>query len=141
MSAWVGRVLQACKQVSLAIDSGSECVYHKALETQLRLDHMPYQSEVIIPVDYRGHNVGSVRADLVVGGVVLELKALLSNSKMDAACRQVRMYCRLLGLSTGVVVNFAQDTGEMQHFVVDVKPSAPVKLEGPPSSPLAPGAG
>jgi len=105
-------IVPACQSVFDELGVGySEAVYHTAVETQLRLDGVAYESEVVIPVRYRGHTVGSVRADLIIDGVVVELKALTRATKLDAAVRQARMYCRLLGLTRGLVVNFCQDTG------------------------------
>ena len=42
----------------------SERVYHNAMEILLRKDSIPYESERIIPIDFEGHNVGNLRAEI-----------------------------------------------------------------------------
>ena len=42
----------------------SESVYHCAFEVALRSFEIPYETERIVPVYYKGQNVGHVRADL-----------------------------------------------------------------------------
>ena len=84
----------------------NECMYHRAMETGLRNMHIPYQSEVILPVAYLGSNVGNVRADLIIASkLVVELKAVRKMSKDDTRL-QTQTYMNLLGIDNGMCVNF-----------------------------------
>lgn len=122
MAATVAQLEEVCHEVMAVLGAGfSEAVYHKAVETELRLRNIQYQSEVVLPVEYKGHNVGSMRADLVVGHIVLEFKALTAmvgprNCKLDSASKQLLRYCKRLQCPVGMVVNFAQDTESVQCF-------------------------
>ena len=82
----------------------SESVYHSAFEVALRKRGISYETERIIPVSYEGQNVGHVRADLIVGDTVIELK---SASRLTEQFRiQIQNYMRLLGLQKGYLINF-----------------------------------
>jgi GxxExxY protein len=79
-------------------------VYHSAFEVALRKRGISYETERIIPVSYEGQNVGHVRADLIVGDTVIELKSV---SRLTEQFRiQIQNYMRLLGLQKGYLINF-----------------------------------
>lgn len=83
----------------------SESVYHRAFEVALRCEGIPYESERVIPIIYEGHYVGTVRADMIVGGnVVVELKNVAKLNEQYIA--QTQNYLRLLDLSEGYLINF-----------------------------------
>jgi GxxExxY protein len=96
-------------------------VYHNAFEVALRLRGIPYQSEVITPVMYKGHCVGFGRVDLMIHylgvGFILELKAL-QNFNADTANTQILNYLTLHKCTYGMVINFCQKNnasgGEVQ---------------------------
>ena len=63
-----------------ALGSGHhETVYEKAMMVGLRLQHLPYEAQRKIPVNYRNHFVGELIPDLIIGTsairVIVELKA------------------------------------------------------------------
>lgn len=94
------------KEVYAELGGGfSERVYQNALEVLLRKNQFHYDSERVQPVQFQGHVVGHVRADVVVEqGVVMELKALKAlpaNTHTLAA-----KYVRTFQPSTVLVVNF-----------------------------------
>ena len=83
----------------------SESVYHNAMEVGLRSHGIPYETERIIPIEYEGHVVGNMRADLIVNKeVIVELKSVRSLN--DAARLQAQQYMRLLGLNRAILINF-----------------------------------
>ena len=69
-------------------------------------------------VSYRGHNVGNLRADLIVAGkFILELK---STSRLkDEFRNQIRNYMKLTGLKAGVLINFPDKMGELEFEKVE----------------------
>lgn len=82
----------------------SERMYHNAFEVALRLRHIDYETERIIPIFFKDHNIGNLRADLIVGDTVVELKAV---TKLTSQYRwQCRNYMELLDLPNGVLINF-----------------------------------
>jgi len=92
----------------------SESVYHSAFEVALRKRGISYETERIIPVSYEGQNVGHVRADLIVGDIVIELKSV---SRITEQFRiQIKNYMKLLDIQKGILINFplgSSDTPEM----------------------------
>jgi GxxExxY protein len=83
----------------------SERVYHNAVEVILREKNIKYESERIIPVVFRGHVIGNVRADIIVDGrCILEFKTIRTLG--DGAEIQARNYLRLTGLRVAYLINF-----------------------------------
>lgn len=98
-----------------SLDAGlSEAVYHHALEIELRLAGIPYQSEKIVPIEYKGHTVGNVRTDLIIDNkLIVELKSI---SKLNGECVvQIELYSKLLGLP-GIVINFPTKHGKIEVY-------------------------
>lgn len=104
-----------------------ECIYQKAFEVDLRLFNLPYENQRIIPVYYRGFNVGESKADLVVcpaddDAVVVEIKAIQSSlSPKEEA--QLKKYMESTGTKYGLLINFPQSgrkgcTGEVEFIVI-----------------------
>lgn len=85
----------------------SEAIYHNALEVLLRLNGIQYETERIIPVEFRGHVIGNLRADIILSDCIIELKSVRSLS--DANRDQIRTYMRILGHSHGYLVNFGPE--------------------------------
>jgi GxxExxY protein len=83
----------------------SECVYHKAMEVLLRSEKIPYESERIVPIEFMGHIVGNLRADLILNSeTVLELKSV--KNVTDVMVTQAQNYLRLTGLRHSYLINF-----------------------------------
>jgi GxxExxY protein len=82
----------------------SESIYHNALEVNLRQNGIQYETERIIPVMFKGHVIGNMRADIILSDRVLELKSIVSLSEKDRT--QIKNYMKLLGLKLGILVNF-----------------------------------
>lgn len=99
-----------CKEIAQKIwkelgPGYSERVYHNAFEIALRDAGLAYETERILPVSFQGHNVGNLRADLIVGHkLIIELK---SASKIkDEFRNQIKNYSKLTGLKAGLLINF-----------------------------------
>lgn len=106
----------------------SERVYHNAFEIALRDEGLSYESERILPVSYRGHNVGNLRADLIVSGkFILELK---STSRLkDEFRNQIRNYMKLTGLKAGVLINFPDKSGPLEFEKVEPLVEDPLPVD------------
>jgi len=103
------------REVMKSLGTGHrESVYHKAMIVKLNSMGVRHRSEVVTPVMFMGECVGSGRADLVVGRVVVEIKAA---AKCPASVSgQVRKYVESMESvcgrqCDGVVINFNQTTG------------------------------
>ena len=84
----------------------NEVVYHRALEVAFRINSIEYQSEVTVPVLYKGFNIGHSRIDLLVKDIIIELKAVahLNNDSII----QIRNYMKTVSIAQGLVINFSQ---------------------------------
>jgi GxxExxY protein len=86
----------------------SERVYHNAFEVILRQNGVPYETERIIPIEFRGIAIGNVRADLIVDKKwVVELKAVKTIT--EAYRNQAKKYRELLRLEGALLVNFGDE--------------------------------
>lgn len=108
--------MEAAKQVFARLGPGwTESVYHCAMEVELRLSGVLFSTEMTIPVQYKNHGVGAVRADLVLLNpgtqepmCVIELKAT-NHPPNDAEMNQARRYASLLGIADAMVINFGME--------------------------------
>ena len=83
----------------------SERVYHNAMEVLLREKGLPYESERIITIPFRGHVIGNLRADIIINNkTILEFKTIKTLN--DAAELQAHSYLRLTGLKEAYLVNY-----------------------------------
>ena len=83
----------------------SERVYHNAMEVLLRERGIPYESERVITIPFRGHVIGNLRADIIIDNeIVLEFKTIRNLN--DAAELQAHNYLHLTGLKTAYLVNY-----------------------------------
>jgi GxxExxY protein len=118
------RCIELAQDIWTTLGPGySERVYHNAFEIALREDGFSYESERILPITFKGHNVGNLRADLIVAGqFILELK---STSRLkDEFRNQIKNYMKLTGLKAGMLINFPDKSGplEFEKFEAEVEP-------------------
>jgi len=85
----------------------SEAVYHNALEVSLRLAGIQYETERIIPIEYMGHVIGNMRADIILKDCIIELKSVRSITESNRD--QIKIYMKLLNYSQGILVNYGSE--------------------------------
>ena len=92
-----------------------ESVYQVALAKELVRRGLSVQSQVGIPVDYYGENLGiGFKADLIVGGkVIVEVKSI--ESVHDVHYKQLLTYLRLTDKKLGILINFNESN--LQHGI------------------------
>ena len=67
-----GRIIGSAMEVHRQLGPGFlESIYHEALEHQLSIDGLRFQSEVEVKVAFKGIEVGRQRFDLLVEGQVI----------------------------------------------------------------------
>src|SRR5215218_2556999 len=83
-----------------------ESAYRKCLMQELLLRGIPFNSELPLPLQYKGIQLESgYRLDLLVGdAVVVETKSVESLAKIHEA--QLITYLRLGGWTVGLLINF-----------------------------------
>jgi GxxExxY protein len=100
-------VIGAAVQVHRELGPGIlESAYRTCLTQELRLNGVRVDSEVALPVIYRGARLEcGYRLDLLVEGqVIVELKAVHALEELHAA--QLLTYLRLSGKRIGLLINF-----------------------------------
>ena len=83
-----------------------EEIYERSLHHELRLREVAFESQVKLPLIYKGERVGDdLRLDLIVQGkVVVELKAVKALEPIHEA--QLLTYMKLTGCRVGLLINF-----------------------------------
>ena len=83
-----------------------EEIYERSLCHELRLRKVVFETQVKLPLLYKGERVGeNLRLDLIVGGkVVVELKAVKKLEPIHES--QLLTYMKLTGCRVGLLINF-----------------------------------
>jgi GxxExxY protein len=83
-----------------------ESVYHRCMEQELRLRGVDFQSDVVIPLEYKGVCLDDqLKMDLFCPGrLVVELKAVEKLHPVHEA--QLLTYLRLSKTHVGLLINF-----------------------------------
>lgn len=83
-----------------------ESVYHKCLKYELQERGISFQSELVIPIVYKGVEIeADLRCDLLIEEcLVIELKAIDKVQPIHEA--QLLTYLKLLKLPIGLMINF-----------------------------------
>ncbi len=103
----VYQVNGAAIEVHKALGPGLlESVYHKVLIKELSLRGLKYQSELIVPVEYKGLRLDTeLRCDLFIENIlVVELKTVEYILPVHEA--QILTYMKLLDAPKGLLINF-----------------------------------
>ncbi|HEY8751098.1 MAG TPA: GxxExxY protein [Tepidisphaeraceae bacterium] len=101
------QIIGAAIEVHRALGPGLlESAYRICLMQELTLRGLRFQSEVMLPIEYKGVSLDcGYRIDLVVEDkIILELKAVESLTKVHEA--QLLTYLRLGGKRVGLLINF-----------------------------------
>ena len=130
-----GEIIAAAIAVHRNLGPGFlKAVYENALCVELHARNVRLQRQLIVPVFYRGSEVGAHRLDLVVDErMVVELKAIKTVETIHFAV--VRSYLTAIGLEHGLILNFARLTLEIKHVRRLSSDTIPVFL---PSSEIMP---
>lgn len=83
-----------------------ESVYEKCFKKELSLQLVPFKSQIIIPVEYKGLELeAELRFDVLVEDLILvELKAIDGLLPVHEA--QILTYMKLMNKPKGILINF-----------------------------------
>ena len=98
-----------------------ERVYHRAMITSLNQAGVFHRSEVPSPLYCMGEVVGVGRCDLVIGDLIVEIKA--NTLHPSRVLSQLQKYTQNLARAErrryrGVILNFNQETGAVQTLML-----------------------
>ena len=96
-----------------------ESVYEKCLMIELKKAGLVAESQVPIPVTYDGEVVGEFVADVLVEGIILELKSI----KRIVRAHEIQLvnYLTATQKDIGLILNFAESKVEVKRKVRDLK--------------------
>ncbi len=101
-----------------------EQVYQECMEIELEHLGIDYQSQVTLPLSYRGRKLnGTYVPDLICfGKVIVELKAV--KTLMDEHRAQLLNYLKARGMQLGLLVNFGHHPGlEWERIILSQTPT------------------
>jgi GxxExxY protein len=106
-AALTGEIISAALEVHREVGPGLlESAYRACLCRELAIRRLDFQTEVPLPLDYKGiHLDCGYRMDLVVGSkVAVELKSV--DKLLPIHQSQLLTYLRLSGIRVGLLINF-----------------------------------
>lgn len=111
-------IIGAAIQVHRVLGPGFvESVYHRALALELTARGIAFETKLKVEVWYGGEVVGRHELDLLVDRlIVVELKAV--HAFDDAHFAVVRSYLRAVGVSHGLLLNFARTTLQIKRVLL-----------------------
>jgi GxxExxY protein len=126
-----GQVTAACREVYHALEGGhSEAMYGKALEVEFRQKQLLYETQVHLPVYYKGAWIGYVVPDFILScpftgqQVVLELKSVATDVKRYH--HQLRKYQQAMPEATILCINFGPEHLSISDFAADESATKPL---------------
>ena len=102
-------VIGAAMEVQNELGCGfAELVYHEALNIELGLRGIPFETENLITITYKGHLLErTYKADLVCyDNIVVELKAV--DKLKTEHTSQLLNYLKATNLPLGILINFGE---------------------------------
>jgi len=99
-------VIGAAIEIHRALGPGLlESVYERAMGIELNERGIPFETQVQVPITYKGQSAGDLRLDLLVDQrLLVELKAIDALAALHQA--QVLSYLRATNLTLGLLINF-----------------------------------
>ena len=100
------RTLEAAVEVHRHLGPGyAESVYENAFAIELGLRGIPFMKQTGFRVDYKGHEVGEGRMDLLIDrALIVELKAVDRFTEVHVS--QVLAYLKATGHALALLINF-----------------------------------
>lgn len=121
-------IINICNNVFNSLGKGfNECIYHKAVLVDLYKTEYKIETKKIIPIDYKGVNVGYVESDIIVYDeknnimIIIELKAQTNDLSYKEKF-QVQKYMNNIENENiiGLVINFSQKNNTIYEVQSDI---------------------
>lgn len=95
-----------------------EHIYVNAMCVHLRNENYLFQTEVIVPINYQGIQLGYERADIVIYkpfNCIIEFKAQ-TQSLSRKEINQLNKYKTNLSIANGILINFGNNSGKLEYY-------------------------
>ena len=112
------RIIGAGLEVHKELGCGFlESVYQKALEREFKTEDIPFKSQPVVQIFYKGRPLNKTyQPDFVCfDEVLVEIKAISNLTGIEEA--QVINYLKASGLNIGLLLNFGSKSLEYKRFV------------------------
>lgn len=94
-----------------------ENIYEKALISEMKQNGLRVEQQVLIPIVYKGKNVGEHRLDLLVEDeVIVENKAVKEFEDIHQV--QILSYLKATNKKIGLLINFAKTKIDVKRFIL-----------------------
>lgn len=116
------QIIGAAMEVHRILGCGFlESVYQKAMEEELRIRNIPFQSHFQLLVKYKSIDAGIFVPDLFVyNSIIVELKAQV-NINYDQVKMQIINYLVASKLEISLMLNFGKPSLEFKRYVTPLK--------------------
>ena len=116
-SELTGKIIGACMEVHKILGNGfQEVIYQRALDKEMRLRKVKFNSEFEMPIFFKDEQIGSRRVDfLVEDRISVELKALTKVE--DTHLAQAINYLEAYNLEIGLLINFGSKNLEFKRLI------------------------
>ena len=116
-SELTGKVIGCAIEVHKFLGNGfQEVIYQRALEIEFGNQFIPFKREFVMPVSYKGNQIGTRRVDFLVEEIIsVELKAVIKLE--DAHFAQAINYLEAYNLEIGLLINFGSRSLEFRRLV------------------------
>ena len=124
----ISLIINICNNVFNTLGKGfNECIYHKAILVDLYKTKYQIETKKIIPIDYKGVNVGYVESDVIVYDekndlmIIIELKAQTNDLSYKEKF-QVQKYMNNIENENiiGLIINFSQKNNTIYEVQSDI---------------------
>lgn len=110
-------IIDAAMEVHRHLRNGfQEVVYQRALAIELSLRNIEFEREKEMPLEYKGHHIGTRRVDFFIEQkIMLEIKALVELT--DVHLTQAINYLEAYGLEIGLLINFGNTSLQFKRVI------------------------
>ena len=105
-SELTGKIIGCAIEVHKNMGNGfQEVVYQRALAIEFGLQKLSFEREKVLPLSYKGHDIGTRRVDFFAEGLIMvELKAIIQLDDVHLA--QAINYLEAYDMEIGLLINF-----------------------------------
>jgi len=124
-SALTGEIIGCALEVHNTLGNGfQEVIYQRALEIEFKERDLPFSREFVMPVNYKGIQIGTRRVDFLVKGLIsVEIKAVIETQDVHLA--QAINYLEAYNLEVGMLINFGSKSLDFKRLInAKFKPGA-----------------
>lgn len=116
-SELTSKIIGCAMKVHSALGNGfQEVIYQRALQIEMNDNNLSFSREHVMPVYYKGQEIGTRRVDFLVEEVIsVELKALIKLEDVHFA--QAINYLEAYDLEVGLLINFGAKNLEFKRLL------------------------